>query len=47
MSAKSKVLSIPCPKRKAGAGSHCVKAKGRFAETHNERIEAYKRRVTR
>lgn len=41
MSTKSKVLSIPCPKCKANAGAHCVKAKGRFAETHNERIEAY------
>lgn len=41
MSTKSKVLSIPCPKCKADAGAHCVKAKGRFAETHNERIEAY------
>lgn len=41
MSTKSKALSIPCPKCKADAGAHCVKAKGRFAETHNERIEAY------
>jgi hypothetical protein len=44
---QSLVLSIKCPKCKAGSVAHCVKAKGRFAETHSERIEAYNRRVTR